>query len=336
MTMIVDGMTQKTTALPHFRMNPSWKGRDELGVHVEGIMVQERAPHLEFSLPNVQQDANTVVDTVHATILREQALRRSEGRPMPDVLYLQMDNVNTNKSKTCMAYLSWLVKQGIFKKVKVNFLLVGHTHENIDQLFSRFSMRLRQEDALTVEALMKIAIKSFTPNPTVEQVYGQRNWHEYLTGKGDFQEIFRNHAFRIKKIDGIVLLHSKQYGGGPKAEYRMWRSEATEVLPKSPVGIPPMRQLAAMKSKEISALSNLQRNLREKLCASYVGDIKEFWDFQVAFQDRVLRDLEAVYCPLRSPVPATYTPPAGNYSSITCPRFLDFHILSSQDENPFC
>ena len=46
MCMISDGITQKTTALPHFTTKPSWKGQDELGVHVEGIMVHNRAPHL--------------------------------------------------------------------------------------------------------------------------------------------------------------------------------------------------------------------------------------------------------------------------------------------------
>ena len=140
MCMISDGMTQKTTALPHFTTKPSWKGQDELGVHVEGIMVQNRAPHLEFNLQNVPGNANVLIDTVHRTVIREQEHRRQEGKAMPEVFYLQLDNVNTNTSKTLMAYLGLLVEKGVFKKVKVNFLMVGHTHENIDQLFSRFSV----------------------------------------------------------------------------------------------------------------------------------------------------------------------------------------------------
>ena len=34
------------------------------------------------------------------------------------------------------AFLTDLVQRGIFAKVKAGFLMVGHTHEDIDQLFS--------------------------------------------------------------------------------------------------------------------------------------------------------------------------------------------------------
>ena len=59
---------------------------------------------------------------------------------MPPVLYVQLDNtVRENKNSIVFGYLSMLVKQGVFRKVKVNFLLVGHTHDHIDQTFSTFS-----------------------------------------------------------------------------------------------------------------------------------------------------------------------------------------------------
>ena len=45
----------------------------------------------------------------------------------------------TYKNSTMFGYLSMLVNQGMFGKVKVHFLLVGHTHDHIDHMFSTFS-----------------------------------------------------------------------------------------------------------------------------------------------------------------------------------------------------
>ena len=37
-----------------------------------------------------------------------------------------------------LGLLCLLVEKGIFKKIKLSFLMVGHTHEDIDQCFSRY------------------------------------------------------------------------------------------------------------------------------------------------------------------------------------------------------
>jgi len=49
-------------------------------------------------------------------------------------LYIQLDNVSSNKCFTIYSVLIELIKNGIFKKVKVSYLIVGHTHEDIDAL----------------------------------------------------------------------------------------------------------------------------------------------------------------------------------------------------------
>ena len=63
-----------------------------------------------------------------------------------------------------------LVEKGIFKKVKVNFLLVGHTHDHIDQMFSRFSKKLARCDAFTLLALSTLIIDAYTPKPQVQHL----------------------------------------------------------------------------------------------------------------------------------------------------------------------
>jgi len=49
-------------------------------------------------------------------------------------LYIQLDNVSSNKCFTIYSVLIELIKNGVLKKVKVSYLIVGHTHEDIDAL----------------------------------------------------------------------------------------------------------------------------------------------------------------------------------------------------------
>ena len=51
-------------------------------------------------------------------------------------LHLQFDNCGDNKNWLVLGFCELLVHFKIFTKVTVYFLTVGHTHENIDQLFS--------------------------------------------------------------------------------------------------------------------------------------------------------------------------------------------------------
>uniref|UniRef100_K1RDW3 DUF7869 domain-containing protein n=1 Tax=Magallana gigas TaxID=29159 RepID=K1RDW3_MAGGI len=58
---------------------------------------------------------------------------------LPDVFYLQMDNcARENKNRYLLAFMAYLVGKGVFRKIKVSFLMVGHTNEDIDQVFSKY------------------------------------------------------------------------------------------------------------------------------------------------------------------------------------------------------
>ena len=78
-----------------------------------------------------------------------------------------MDNcARENKNKYVLALCCLLVELKIFRKIKIGFLMVGHTHEDVDQLFSRFSQRLGWNESKTIQQLMDQFEKSFTPKPT--------------------------------------------------------------------------------------------------------------------------------------------------------------------------
>ena len=75
---------------------------------------------------------------------------------LPPILNVQMDNATgDNKNRYVYAYWSLLVAKRIFHEVYVNFIIVGHTHDDIDALFGRWSMLLKKENFPTIPALMK-------------------------------------------------------------------------------------------------------------------------------------------------------------------------------------
>jgi hypothetical protein len=77
-----------------------------------------------------------------------------------------LDNTSReNKNKIVFGYLSMLVEMGIFQKVKVGFLLVGHTHDHIDQMFSHFSVTLKMKNVGSLPSLIECIKKSYIPEP---------------------------------------------------------------------------------------------------------------------------------------------------------------------------
>jgi hypothetical protein len=63
-----------------------------------------------------------------------------------------------------LGLLHWLVDLGVFKKIKLCFLPKGHTHNDVDQMFSCFSKALRHSNVFTLHDLVRICGLSY-PNP---------------------------------------------------------------------------------------------------------------------------------------------------------------------------
>ncbi|KAI8493207.1 hypothetical protein Bbelb_292110 [Branchiostoma belcheri] len=93
--------------------------------------------------------------------------RGYDGGHLPiNTLYLQLDNsAKECKNKYILAFACWLVHLRIFRKVKLGYLMPGHTHEDMDQMLSRFSTHLQREDAPTVPELFQRLSNAYTPHP---------------------------------------------------------------------------------------------------------------------------------------------------------------------------
>ncbi len=68
-------------------------------------------------------------------------------KPLPINVLLQMDNcVKDNKNRYLLAFLSLLIAREVFEEVKLGFLVVGHTHEDIDNCFGYLSIFLKKQN----------------------------------------------------------------------------------------------------------------------------------------------------------------------------------------------
>ena len=75
---------------------------------------------------------------------------------LPPVLNLQLDDATgDNKNRFVFVFCSLLTYHGVFQEVYINFLIVGHTHNDIDVLFGRWSYKLRGTNYPTLPLLMK-------------------------------------------------------------------------------------------------------------------------------------------------------------------------------------
>ena len=163
LSIIMDGMDQAKTTLPSVaRESKKTERLARLKTCLTGVLVHGHAP---FSLVYVTPDRYPKDANYNCAVLLD-VLNRIES-PLPDTLYLQLDGAGDNKNKTVLAMLGMLIALRVFNKIKLSFLPVGHTHEDIDQMFSRFAEHLRGELCPTVDKLADLLAGAFTPTPVV-------------------------------------------------------------------------------------------------------------------------------------------------------------------------
>ncbi|KAK3275726.1 hypothetical protein CYMTET_16163 [Cymbomonas tetramitiformis] len=188
----------------------------------------------------------------------------------------ELDNVSTNKSKLMLAYAAWLIHTDVFRKVKLSFLLVGHTHENIDQMFSRFSVRLRRKQAWTLDEMIEVAQECFTDGVTCEHTEKIFDFSSWFDGHVfDCHNILAQQAFKFKKDEhGEVGMQYKQYSISPK-----WLPETP--LPKlastPPVAGPGYIKPIPFTEEGIEKLEHALQALKDILGTKLTDVHENFW-----------------------------------------------------------
>jgi hypothetical protein len=129
--------------------------------HLIGALVHGYGPWVYTMSHQFAADSNVTIEVLQRVLSDLQA-DQFKGRAFPPKLYLQMDNcVRENKNVAVLAYLSWLVQRKVFTEIHISFLPVGHTHEDIDQVWSRTSIQMRGNDVCCEEELFALIRQSF-------------------------------------------------------------------------------------------------------------------------------------------------------------------------------
>ena len=151
------------------------------------------------------------LDSVHLRAARE-------GLNMPEHLVIQSDNP-TNQAKNSLTgmFLALLVQTKRFLTCTLNFLTVGHTHEDVDQIFGIICERLRRAGhwdtprdlGLIIHEGMAEHFRACGMDISVEVFGATRDFSSWVSQCKC--ELYNAFAQRSNKQDSLTPLHSFTY-----------------------------------------------------------------------------------------------------------------------------
>ena len=153
-SFIIDGADQKSYGLPHFTCSTKGDRGQKMKVKCVGVLEHgiERNARLFPMSEEFSTSSNQIIEALHRVL----DMKYHEEGFLPPTMYIQIDNCGReNKNHYLLSYLESFVGLGVFNDVQASFLPVGHTHEDIDQVFSSLGRHLRTTDAHTMTELIK-------------------------------------------------------------------------------------------------------------------------------------------------------------------------------------
>ena len=263
MCIIVDGMDQNTTMVPRMRQTVKNIEHRFVKTHLCGALVHGIGLYCDVWFgAHHKHDSNQVVSTLLYVI--GDVLRRKGF--LPPTLRIQADNcTRENKNIYMFALCASLVGLGFFQEVELSFLIVGHTHEDIDQRFSCISNTLKRSDVDSLKEMLNLIergtslTEAFVTARLLENVW---DWKQFitphlLTGPDSLVGItFPHHMrFYMDDRDGIreIRVQHKHYCKDP------WRPETgTKTLRSLPSRDkrPAFANVFAADERELKALDD--------------------------------------------------------------------------------
>ncbi|XP_052213079.1 uncharacterized protein LOC127831989 [Dreissena polymorpha] len=227
MSIIIDGMDQAKTNLPHFagrnpkNLNPV----DLLHTHVTEVLSHGHGSfHAYVDIGEYPHDPNLTINIILKELLRQ---AKESNNFLPPILYIQADNCwRENKNRYVFSFLQLLVSERIFNEVHMSFLIVGHTHEDIDARFSMISRTLGSKDAEIFEDLLKILQSA----ERVTKIFDVKKWLEPNLNVA--QHATQPLHYKFVNVEGIVNFFYKDY------QHQPWTPLVGHFLQKVPEGVP--------------------------------------------------------------------------------------------------
>eukprot|EP00873_Tetraselmis_striata_P007999 jgi/Tetstr1/428263/TSEL_018302.t1 len=277
----IDSMDSAKTLLPHWVRIPKTVKPDMLlKYHLTCVKYDGYRPDDIYYYTNtIPHDSSTTCTLIWITIMKEIQHR---GRKIP-YIRIQMDNtVRENKNRNVAALCNWLVSIGICDVIHLVFLPVGHTHERVDQIFSRISLALSRSSAYTIEAFLDLVAKAFSPTPEIAELSFSLDFSEWL------RPHFQDHIHDIRKPHKFEFTRDGDAAFGGSLRTALWSntplSEPVQILKSAPTGTPEIRAcrplLYALCDKKKPDAVKVQRYLDDfKKVRSYITDLAVQWHF---------------------------------------------------------
>ena len=180
--MIVDGVDQNATWISS--MKQTMKNMESLYVktHLCGVLVHGIGLYADVWIDaHHKHDSNQVITLVMNAIC--DVKQRKDF--LPPTLKIQVDNTTReNKNIYMFVMCASLVGLGFFQEVHLCFLIVSHTHEDINQRFSVISSVLLRKDIDTLEEMLELVEKgtsyteAFVTTRKLEHIH---DWKTFIT-----------------------------------------------------------------------------------------------------------------------------------------------------------
>ena len=167
LSLILDKWNSSTTVVPFVPRSPGGWFRNlrndflHLAVLLITIHASTANQHNFFVFnKSLKGDSNMNIEGIRRSLVAYSHRGADGGGPpgghLPATMYIQADSAGDNKSQWMLCWLAWLVAEGYVAEVFLSFLVVGHTHEDVDQTFSLGARYLYKSSAmiLTYQAFM--------------------------------------------------------------------------------------------------------------------------------------------------------------------------------------
>ncbi|XP_035657687.1 uncharacterized protein LOC118403209 isoform X2 [Branchiostoma floridae] len=283
-SLMMDGMDQKSTRVPHFG-----KGTKDtikvtpLPLYLVGVLLASPALLFVFLDANLfPHGSNLSVTCLSMTFLK----MLQSGIRLGTTLYIQMDNCYREcKSKYILFFCWLLVKRKIFKKVKVSYMMVGHTHDKIDQRFSVLTRSLEGKNITTVPKLCQEIQNTFkevegTGGPTViEELFDVSSWMDgYLCGYHNHTEP-RAFLFKLGPDGNSVLQFYRMHSN----QHKNWT-----ILPNFLKNEPPVTSIPQLLAPDFGRqdLKQLRTDLEKCIAELEIDDPENIYEWRRFFQRR--------------------------------------------------
>ena len=221
-SMIIDGMDQRKTNIPSAGGSRDRDDSETLQTRIVGVKVHGRGKFFYLIPPNFPH-TDDVTWSIIMDVLNRLGLPSAE----TNRIWIQMDNTCAdNKTKLSVALLKLLVSRVGFKEAVLGFLPVGHTHEDIDALFSVIATYLKKFPQDTFDGLLDAIRDAFRRSGDVfaceMKVDQLRDIHHFVGTvfkSKDLQGISEQHCFRF--VDTMTF----PGGGNLQLQYKEWMKQ---------------------------------------------------------------------------------------------------------------